>query len=138
MPTKKKTDTLDFDPVLCLEQYDRLQSIGRAVCYELNEKLSSRSYDFHRVATDSGLRKQVRIVHGCTWLEVPTKIFVQGVDAIVDYVTAEYKAELAKRKKQIEKDEKDRLKRERAHDMREYLRLKEKLGFGEGSEEEDT
>jgi len=143
MPTKKKTDekktdALDFDPALCIKQYNRLQAIGADVCDRLHHKFEHHHHRFKYVDISSIVKSNtVCIYHDCTWLEVPTKIVVQGVDAVVDYISKKYEAELAEWQRQRERAEKDRLKQERERNMEEYLRLKKKLGIDEGSENDD-
>ena len=126
---------LNFDPVLCIEQYERLQTIGAAVCGAVSRTVVSdkcyelRCYEYKRVGLHISDKDSVAIYHGCTWWRVPTDIITQGVDATVQYIKSQYKIKLEAYKKKLEVEKKEKLKKERERDLREYTRLKEKL-FG--------
>ena len=132
-PQTKKV--LDFDPVLCIEQYEKLQNIGAAVCGAVSRAVVSdscyelRCYEYKRVGRHISDKDSVSIYHGCTWWTVPTDIITQGVDATVQYIKQQYEAKLKAYKTKLEAEKKVKLKKERERDLREYNRLKEKL-FG--------
>ena len=130
--TKKE---LDFDPVLCIEQYEKLQNIGAVVCGAVSRMVVSdrcyefQCYEYKRVGRHISYKDSVAIYHGCTWWTVPTDIITQGVDATVQYIKSQYEAKLEAYKKKLEVEKKAKLKKELERDLREYNRLKEKL-FG--------
>ena len=122
---------MDFDPVLCIEQYEELQRIGRHVCQALSRIQNPyEDYHYHGVCNPFSKATEVHISHGCTWWAIPTRIMVQGVDAIVEFIQASYRTELDERQKALVKQEEAGKKQENINDMKEYQRLKEKL-FGE-------
>ena len=141
----KKSQTkkvLDFDPVLCIEQYRKLQNIGAVVCGAVSRAVVSdscyefRCYEYNRVDSHFTDKDRVAIHHGCTWWTVPADIITQGVDATVQYIKSQYEAELEARKKELEVQKNAILKQERECDLREYNRLEEKL-FGKRKELEN-
>ena len=127
-PRKQKGDptALDFDPVLCIEQYEELQRVGRHVCQALSKiQGTHEDYHYHGVCNPFSKEKEVHISHDCTWWAIPTRIMVQGVNGIIEFIQASYRAELDERQEAAIKEEQEREK-----DLREYQRLQKKI-FGQ-------
>jgi hypothetical protein len=135
--TKKvvNEDALDFDPALVIRQYQRLTNIGQRVCERLNRELKlTHDRCFDCVDVFFGDRNSICICHSNTWMTIPKNIFVNGVDAIVDYVLKEHNKELEERRKAQEAENKVKLAMELEADKRQYLCLKEKLGIGDNKQ----
>ena len=133
MPKKQKKEEkqyLDYDPLEVLERYAQLRIIGANVTRRLSDVYSCRkAFEFRRVEKSHVDKDMLCIYYDCTWWNVPVDVFRQGRDEIVAYLTKAYEATIAAAKASLEEAEKARIKAERESDMREYKRLKEKLGF---------
>ena len=129
MATKTATKQgLSFDPGTAIEQNRIVQNIGKNVCIQLSNKFKPKlGFDFSRVEQYPFGKKEMHIYHDCTWWTVPLNIFLQGTDAIVEYLSKEYEKQIEERRLAKEKEETERLAAERKRDIEEYKRLKEKL-----------
>lgn len=121
---------LDFDTIQTIRQYKKIQGIG-AVVFHRWLQLTGYDYKFERVDLPFDREDEVGIYHYGSWLVIPTAVFRQGADAIMNYLKTEHEVLLAERQKQQEAAKKDQQEQERRKDIAEYERLKKKLGITE-------
>ena len=126
---KKNEQELDFDPVLCVKQYEQLLELGKMVSYTLATTLNDPAYRFTAIKLLPTKKASLALCYTYSWWDVPAKIISQGVDATANYIVDVYNAKLEKHKKELEKIKKEREEEERRRDLETYNYLKEKLGI---------